>query len=117
VGEGESQEQEKQEGQGLKYPSVRLSTIWLVRILWFLLIGGWGRRRIQARLEAGPWPWKRTETHRRHYCQQELFARAGFEPWSSWSLPPESLGLLIGMSHQQVFNFFSSLYILAFTSC
>jgi hypothetical protein len=25
----------------------------LVRILWFMLIGGWGRRRIQARLEAG----------------------------------------------------------------
>jgi hypothetical protein len=24
----------------------------LVRILWFMLIGGWGRRRIQARLEA-----------------------------------------------------------------
>jgi hypothetical protein len=25
----------------------------LARILWFMLIGGWGRRRIQARLEAG----------------------------------------------------------------
>jgi hypothetical protein len=25
----------------------------LVRILWFMLIGGWGRRRVQARLEAG----------------------------------------------------------------
>jgi hypothetical protein len=58
VGEGESQERKKQEGQGLKYPSVRLSMIWLVRILWFMLTGGWGRRRIQARLEAGPWPWK-----------------------------------------------------------
>jgi hypothetical protein len=33
---------------------VRLSMIWLVRILWFMLIGGWGRRTIQARLEAGP---------------------------------------------------------------
>jgi hypothetical protein len=41
------------EGQGLKYPSVGLSMIWLVRILWFMLIGGWGRRRVQARLEAG----------------------------------------------------------------
>jgi hypothetical protein len=40
-------------GQGLKYPSVRLGMIWLVKILWFMLIGGWGRRRIQARLEAG----------------------------------------------------------------
>jgi hypothetical protein len=37
---------------------VGLSMIWLVRILWFMLIGGWGRRRIQARLEAGLWPWK-----------------------------------------------------------
>jgi hypothetical protein len=44
---------EKQEGQGLKYPSVGLSMIWLVRILWFMLIGGWGRRRVQARLKAG----------------------------------------------------------------
>jgi hypothetical protein len=45
----------EREGQGLKYPSVALSMIWLVRILWFMLIGGWGRRRIQARLkEAGP---------------------------------------------------------------
>jgi hypothetical protein len=42
------------EGQRLKYPSVRLSLISLVRILRFMLIGGWGRRRIQARLEAGP---------------------------------------------------------------
>jgi hypothetical protein len=42
------------EGQGLKYPSVRLGMILLVRILWFMLIGGWGRRRIQARLEARP---------------------------------------------------------------
>jgi hypothetical protein len=33
---------------------VGLSMIWLVRILWFMLIGGWGRRRGQARLEAGP---------------------------------------------------------------
>jgi hypothetical protein len=33
------------EGRGLKYPSVKLSMIWLVRILWFMLIGGWGRRR------------------------------------------------------------------------
>jgi hypothetical protein len=46
------------ERQGLKYPSVRVGMIWLVRILWFMLIGGWGRRRIQARLEAGPWPRK-----------------------------------------------------------
>jgi hypothetical protein len=44
----------EREGQVLKYPSVRLSMILLVRILWFMLIGGWGRRRIQARLEAGP---------------------------------------------------------------
>jgi hypothetical protein len=44
---------EKQEGQGLKYPSVRLGMIWLVRLLWFMLIGDWGRRRVQARLEAG----------------------------------------------------------------
>jgi hypothetical protein len=49
----ERAKREKQEGQGLKYPSVGLSMIWLVRILWFMLIGGWGRRRIQARLEAG----------------------------------------------------------------
>jgi hypothetical protein len=40
---------EKQEGQGLKYPSVRLGMIWLVRIIWFMLIGGWDRRRVQAR--------------------------------------------------------------------
>jgi hypothetical protein len=45
---------EKQEGQGLKYPSVRLGMSWLVRILWFMLIRGWGRRRVQARVEAGP---------------------------------------------------------------
>jgi hypothetical protein len=44
----------ERERQGLKYLSVRLSMILLVRILWFMLIGGWGRRRIQARLEAGP---------------------------------------------------------------
>jgi hypothetical protein len=37
---------------------VRLSMIWLVSILWFMLIGGWNRRRIQARLEARQWPWK-----------------------------------------------------------
>jgi hypothetical protein len=49
----EPREREKQEGQGLKYPSVRLGMIWLVRILWFMLIGGWGRKRVQARLEAG----------------------------------------------------------------
>jgi hypothetical protein len=47
VGEGTGER-----GEGLKYPSVRLSMIWLVRILWFMLIGGWVRRRIQARLEA-----------------------------------------------------------------
>jgi hypothetical protein len=51
--ERERAKREKQEGQRLKYPSVGLSMIWLVRILWFMLIGGWGRRRIQARLEAG----------------------------------------------------------------
>jgi hypothetical protein len=51
----EPREREKErEGQGLKYPSVRLGMISLVRILWFMLIGGWGRRRIQTRLEAGP---------------------------------------------------------------
>jgi hypothetical protein len=44
----------EREGQGLKSPSVGLSMICLVRILWFMLIGGWGRRRVQARLEAGP---------------------------------------------------------------
>jgi hypothetical protein len=44
----------KQERQGLKYPSVGLSMIGLVRILWFMLIGGWGRRGIQAKLQAGP---------------------------------------------------------------
>jgi hypothetical protein len=37
---------------------VRLGMIWLVRILWFMLIGGWSRRRIQATLEAGPWSWE-----------------------------------------------------------
>jgi hypothetical protein len=60
VGEGESREPRERgrEGQGFKYPSVRLSMIWLVRILWFMLIGGWGRRRIQAGLEAGVWPWE-----------------------------------------------------------
>jgi hypothetical protein len=53
-GRGREQRAKKgREGQGLKYPSVGLSMIWLVRILWFMLIGGWGRRRIQARLEAG----------------------------------------------------------------
>jgi hypothetical protein len=51
-------ERERGRGQVLKYPSVGLSMIWLVRILWFMLIGGWGRRRIQARLEAGLWPWE-----------------------------------------------------------
>jgi hypothetical protein len=35
---------EKQEGQRLKYPSVRLGMSWLVRILWFMLIGGWGQK-------------------------------------------------------------------------
>jgi hypothetical protein len=42
-----------------------------------MLIGGWGRRRIQARLEAGRDPGKqklkgavRTEIYWRHYCQQ-----------------------------------------------
>jgi hypothetical protein len=25
----------------------------------------------------------------------ELFAQAGFQSWSSWSLPPESLGLQV----------------------
>jgi hypothetical protein len=48
----EPRERER-EGQVLKYPSVRLSMISLVRILWVMLIGGWGRRRIQAGLEAG----------------------------------------------------------------
>jgi hypothetical protein len=57
VGEWESQEREGG-GQGLKYPSVRLGMIWLVRILWFMLIGCWGRRVIQTRIEAGPWPWE-----------------------------------------------------------
>jgi hypothetical protein len=52
--ERERAKREKQEGQGLKYPSVGLSMISLVKILWFMLIGGWRRRRIQARLEAGP---------------------------------------------------------------
>jgi hypothetical protein len=47
-----------------------------------MLIGGWGRRRVQARLEAGrqdcdPGKQKlkgaiRTETYRRHYCQHSL---------------------------------------------
>jgi hypothetical protein len=56
---------------------VRLSMIWLVRILWFMLIGGWGRRRIQARLEAGPWPWKQKPKGavRTHYCQQNPHAQ------------------------------------------
>jgi hypothetical protein len=60
IGKGESREprERQREGQGLKYPSLGLSMIWLVRILWFMLIGGWGRRRIQARLEAGLWPWE-----------------------------------------------------------
>jgi hypothetical protein len=62
VGEGESREprerEREREGQVLKYPSVRLNMIWLVRILWFMLIGDWGRKRIQARLEAGLWPWE-----------------------------------------------------------
>jgi hypothetical protein len=49
----ERAKREKQERQGLKYSSVGLSMIWLVRIIWFMLIGGWGRRRVQARLEAG----------------------------------------------------------------
>jgi hypothetical protein len=42
VGEGESREPRERgrEGQGLKYPSVGLGMIWLVRILWFMLIGG-----------------------------------------------------------------------------
>jgi hypothetical protein len=35
----ERAKREKQEGQGLKYPM-----IWLVRILWFRLIGGWGQK-------------------------------------------------------------------------
>jgi hypothetical protein len=51
---GRRGEPREREGQRLKYTSVRLSMIGLVRILWFRLIGGWGRRRIQARLEAGP---------------------------------------------------------------
>jgi hypothetical protein len=41
-------------GRGLNTHSVRLGMILLARILWFMLIGGWGRRRIQAKLEAGP---------------------------------------------------------------
>jgi hypothetical protein len=59
----------------------------LVRILWFVLIGGWGRRRIQARLEQDCDPGRqdrdpgkqklkgavRTETYRCHYCQQEPY--------------------------------------------
>jgi hypothetical protein len=55
VREGESREsrEREKEGQVLKYPSVRLSMISLVRILWVMLIGGGGRRRIQAGLEAG----------------------------------------------------------------
>jgi hypothetical protein len=57
--EREERERERErERQVLKYLSVRLGMIWLVRILWFMLIEGWGSRRIQARLEAGSWPWK-----------------------------------------------------------
>jgi hypothetical protein len=60
-GRGREQREPRERGrerQGLKYPSAGLSMIWLVRILWFMLIGGWGRKRIQARLEAGQWPWE-----------------------------------------------------------
>jgi hypothetical protein len=45
VEEGESQEREKQEGQGLKYLSVRIGIIQLIRTLWFMLIGGWEVRK------------------------------------------------------------------------
>jgi hypothetical protein len=51
-----------------------------------MLIGGWGRRRIQARLEADCDPGRqdcdpgkqklkgavRTETYQRHYCQHHV---------------------------------------------
>jgi hypothetical protein len=56
---------------------VRLSMIWLVRILWFMLVGGWGRRRIQARLEAGLWPWEAGLWHRK--TEAEGFSK-------SWNL-------------------------------
>jgi hypothetical protein len=84
VGEGESQEREKQEGQGLKYPSVRFGIIRLVRTLWFMLIGGWEVRKCKLGgiVTLGNWnlrvQWE-TETHRRHYCQYSslLFFKEG----------------------------------------
>jgi hypothetical protein len=62
---------------------VGLSMIWLVRILWFMLIGGWaeGGFKLDLRLDCDPGrqdcdPGKqelkgavRTETHQCHYCQ------------------------------------------------
>jgi hypothetical protein len=80
VGEGESQERQEREregGQGLKYPSVKLSMIWLVRILRFiwLEVGAEGGFKLDLRRDRDPGKWKlkgavRTETYRCHYCQQ-----------------------------------------------
>jgi hypothetical protein len=65
-------------GQGLKYPAMRLSMIWLVRILWFMLIGGWAEGGFKLDLRQDPDPGKqklkgavRTGTYRCHYCQQK----------------------------------------------
>jgi hypothetical protein len=77
VGERECQEREKQEGQGLKYPSVRFGIIRLVRTLWFMLIGGWEVRKskLGGIVTLGNWNLRvqqETGTHRSHYCQQCL---------------------------------------------
>jgi hypothetical protein len=63
-------------GKGLNTPQWDLRMIWLVRILWVMLIGGWGRRRVQLDLRLDREPGKqklkgavRIETYRRHYWQ------------------------------------------------
>jgi hypothetical protein len=65
-------------------------------------------------LNSGPVPWATPQVLDGFFFKigsLRLFVQHAFEPWSSWSLPPECLGLQVWITVTQLIWYISFIYI------